>query len=334
MSAKKTQINTRPLVEADFEQVVNIDANITNRRRPGFFQKRLAAALAEPKYFIYLGCESDGELKGFLMARLLEGEYGSEQPVAVLDVIGVEPEAQGQGFGKLLMDRFSEILVHKQVTEIQSQADWRNQDILRFFSAAGFKLAPRNILEREVCYMSTNQLMEEDSTKEEHAEVDYSDPQGDQVGSLVRDKIVCRSLQPDDLDAIVRIDRHLTGHERHAYYQRKINEAVEESGIRVSLVAELKGSIVGFIMARVDYGEFDRTEPVAVLDTIGVIPSFVNYHVGTALLAQLLGNLTTLRLESIRTEVDAEQTELSAFLLNNHFQPAQRLSFSYTIPKH
>ena len=97
MNAVKAQITTRALVERDFEQVVDIDANITNRHRPGFFQKRLAAALTEPKYFIYIGCELNGELKGFLMARLLEGEYGTDQPVAVLDAIGVDPKAQGNG---------------------------------------------------------------------------------------------------------------------------------------------------------------------------------------------------------------------------------------------
>ncbi len=329
MTATNTEISTRPLAEDDLEQVVNIDGLITNRRRPGFFRKRLAAAIAEPKYFIYIGCDLGGKLSGFLMARILEGEYGTNEPVAVLDAIGVDPEAQGRGLGRALMGEFNKILNHKQVSEVQSQADWRNQNILHFFSDAGFTLAPRNILEREVSYMTTNDAEEDESLAEDSAEVDFSEPGGEQIGSLARDKVYCRSLQKGDLDTIIRIDRKVTGFDRSVYLERKVKEVLEETGIRVSLVAEIKDMVVGFIMARVDYGEFDQTDPVAVLDTISVDPGFVHYHVGTALLVQLLGNLTTLRLENIRTEVRADQTELSAFLMRNDFHPAQRLSFSY-----
>lgn len=329
MTATQTELTTRPLMKSDFDLVVNIDAGITGRTRPGFFQKRLDAALAEPKHFIYIGCEYNGKLKGFLLARLLKGEYGMNEPVAVLDVLDVDPAVQGKGLGKALMKAFDNILKHKQIREAQSQADWRNQGILRFFSDAGFNLAPKYILEREVSYVSTNDKQELGSYTTEKTEMDFSDPDGDQVGALARDTVYCRSLQADDFDTLVRIDRKVTGLDRRSYYERKVKEILDESGIRVSLVAELKGILVGFIMARVDYGEFDRTEPIAVLDTIAVDPGFVHHHVGTALLTQLLGNLTTLRLESIRTEISAGQLELTSFLMSNHFYPAQRLSFTY-----
>jgi ribosomal protein S18 acetylase RimI-like enzyme len=103
---------------------------------------------------------------------------------------------------------------------------------------------------------------------------------------------------------------------------------MDETGIRVSLVAEIKGMIVGFIMARVDYGEFDRIEPIAVLDTIGVDPGFAHLYVGRALLAQLLGNLATLRLDKVRTEISADQIDLKAFLMSNDFYPSQHLTFN------
>ena len=103
MTEPASNLTTRPLMESDFPRVVDIDAAITGRNRPGFFEKRLQAALAEPKHFIYIGCEQDGELVGFLMARLLEGEYGQKENVAVLDVIDVDPAVQGKGAGRALM---------------------------------------------------------------------------------------------------------------------------------------------------------------------------------------------------------------------------------------
>lgn len=332
MTQATGELTTRPLLESDFARVVDIDAAVTGRKRPGFFEKRLQAALTEPKHFIYLGCEREGELCGFLMARLLEGEYGQMQPVAVLDVIDVDPAVQGRGVGRRLMQDFDAILQHKQIHEKQSQADWRNQDMLRFFSGTGFRLAPRHMLERQVTYMETGADEEEEAETGANIEIDFSDPAGDQAGSLARDRVVCRSLEEGDLDALVRIDSRVTGLARRAYYERKVREVLEESGIRVSLVAEIKGTVAGFIMVRVDYGEFDRTEPVAVLDTIAVDPDLAHHYVGTALLAQLLGNLATLRLETIRTEVRAEQFDVTAFLMHNRFYPAQRLSFSCELP--
>ncbi|MGZ9112242.1 MAG: GNAT family N-acetyltransferase, partial [Rhodoplanes sp.] len=60
------------------------------------------------------------------------------------------------------------------------------------------------------------------------------------------------------------------------YYQRKVEEVLQESGVRVSLVAEIDDHPVGFIMARVDFGEFGRTEPEAVMDTVGVHPDYAH----------------------------------------------------------
>jgi len=322
-------VKTRPLTRDDFEQVVSIDARLSGRRRPGFYEKRLKAALAEPGYFIYTGCELGGQLKGFLFARLLEGEYGATERVAALDAIGVDPDAQDRGLGRALFQDFEGLLRHKQVREIQSQADWRHQSMLRFFSNAGFRLAPRHVLEREVCYVPTMDTDEEQaSAAGGSGEVDFSDPRGDQVGALVRDAVFCRSLQQGDVPALIRIDRRVTGRERSAFYRRKAQEVLDETGIRSSLVAERDGGVVAFIMTRVDFGEFDRTEPVAVLDSMAVDPGFGHQRIGTALLAQLLDNLASLRLDRIRTEVDYRRFDLLSFLIKNGFVPSQQLAFS------
>jgi len=36
------------------------------------------------------------------------------------------------------------------VQSLQSQADWTNHGLLRFFDSSGFRLAPRVVLERSV----------------------------------------------------------------------------------------------------------------------------------------------------------------------------------------
>jgi ribosomal protein S18 acetylase RimI-like enzyme len=156
-------------------------------------------------------------------------------------------------------------------------------------------------------------------------EIDYSGTAGDDFDALSRDRIPVRSLHEDDLAALVAIDSKATRRNRSAYYARKLDEVMQESGVRVSLVAERDGRPVGFIMARVDFGEFGCAEPEAVIDTIGVDPDYRRRHVGSALMSQLLANLRTLQVDRVRTEVNWNDLSLLAYLDRAGFTPAQRI---------
>ena len=156
----------------------------------------------------------------------------------------------------------------------------------------------------------------------------YSDPNGDDFEALSRDEVMVRSLDAADLAALIRIDKRITGRDRTGYYRRKVDEALQQSGIRLSLVAEEDGIVVGFIMARVDYGEFGQTATTAVIDTLGVDPTFHGRQVGRALVSQLLANLASLRVETVRSMVYWDNFGLLRFLHRCGFRPVQRLAFS------
>lgn len=159
------------------------------------------------------------------------------------------------------------------------------------------------------------------------AEINYGEAPAPDFGPLARDKVPVRAMKESDLPGIVAIDRRITGHNRSDYFKERLAEALFDSDVRVSLVAERDGLPVGFIMARVDLGEFGRFEPAAVLDTIGVDPDCRGQGVGRALLSQLLMNLNTLRIERVRTEIDWRDRELLGFLDHCGFLPSQELCF-------
>ncbi|HWP25462.1 MAG TPA: GNAT family N-acetyltransferase [Xanthobacteraceae bacterium] len=165
----------------------------------------------------------------------------------------------------------------------------------------------------------------------EGREVNYGKSPAPDFGPLARDRIPVRAMTEADLAALIGIDRRITGRDRAEYFGLKMHEALKESDIRVSLVAEQNGMPVGFIMARVDFGEFGRVAPTAVMDTLGVDPDFRNQGVGRALLSQLLANLQTLRVERIRTEVDWHNHALLAFLDRCGFYPSQQLCLDHPI---
>jgi ribosomal protein S18 acetylase RimI-like enzyme len=163
------------------------------------------------------------------------------------------------------------------------------------------------------------------------AEIDYGKPAAPDFAHLARDNVPVRIMREGDLPAVVTIDRRITGRDRSVYLKEKFDEALLESDVRVSLVAESDSRPAGFIMARVDLGEFGRFEPTAVLDTIGVDPDCRNQGVGRALLSQLLANLGTLRIERLRTEVDWRDSQLLAYLDRCGFVPSQELCFDRVI---
>lgn len=165
----------------------------------------------------------------------------------------------------------------------------------------------------------------------EAAEIDYGKPTAPDFGPLARDRIPVRTMREGDLKALIAIDRRITGGDRSAYFQRKFAEALHESDVRVSLVADRDGGPVGFVMARVDFGEFGKIDPTAVIDTIGVDPDYRDQGIGQALISQLLINLMMLRVEQVRTEIDWRDSDLLGFLDHCGFRPSQQLCFEQVI---
>jgi GNAT superfamily N-acetyltransferase len=87
------------------------------------------------------------------------------------------------------------------------------------------------------------------------------------------------------------------------WYERKLERAVRDSDVNVSLGAEHEGVLVGAVLGAVHYGEFGIPEPVAVLDTILVDPLHARRGIASAMLKELASNLTRLGVDRIRTEV-------------------------------
>ena len=141
----------RPLRPDDLEPVVAIDADITGRMRRVFFEKRLQAALSNPRGFIAKAVDNlDGELAGFAIARIQDGEFGDDHRVAVLDVIGVDPHDRHVGAGTVLLDDISAELKKRNIGEMRTQVDWQDANLMHFFANAGFDLAFDQVLERPV----------------------------------------------------------------------------------------------------------------------------------------------------------------------------------------
>jgi GNAT superfamily N-acetyltransferase len=133
-----------------------------------------------------------------------------------------------------------------------------------------------------------------------------------------------RKLRPQDLEEVIALDAKATGRRREEYFKLKLKQALSDTGIQMSLGAELEGPFVGFLLARVYYGEFGAPEPVAVLDTMGVHPHFRGRGVGGERIDQLRTNLLGLGIRVLQTEVAWNNPDLLTFFQGEGFQPAPR----------
>ena len=136
---------------------------------------------------------------------------------------------------------------------------------------------------------------------------------------------VVRRLRPGDLERVIALDARIVGRPRHGYLSHKLQVNLLQSSVQISLGVEVDGSLVGFLLARVWTGEFGATDPVAVLDTLGIHPDFQGQGLGHALLDQLATNLRGLGVSSLRTEVAWEDQDLLRFFHEMRFVPAERL---------
>jgi ribosomal protein S18 acetylase RimI-like enzyme len=144
------------------------------------------------------------------------------------------------------------------------------------------------------------------------------------VETRERGAVVVRRLQAEDLEAVINLDAKNAGRRRGEYFRLKLKQSLEETGIALSLAAELDGVFAGFLLARVYYGEFGLIEPAAVLDTIGVHPDFQGHGLGAALLDQLRTDLAALGVPSLQTEVSWDDPHLITFFQHQGFRPAER----------
>ncbi len=149
-AASSATRRSRSLGSADLERVIAIDRAHTGHERRRFFEKRFAAAKAQPDEFVLVGVADGASLAGFAFAHLLHGEFGRDEMGATLDAIGVAPDSHERGFGQLLIEELADVLRRRGVKSLHSQADWTNHNLMRFFAASGLKLAPRLVLERSV----------------------------------------------------------------------------------------------------------------------------------------------------------------------------------------
>ena len=144
---------------------------------------------------------------------------------------------------------------------------------------------------------------------------------------------VMRVLKASDLEAIVAIDEKVAKQNRREYYARKIATITDpERSINTSIVAEIDGKVVGFVMGDVYFGEFGIPETTATIDTLGVDPTIQNKGIASELLDQFMMNMKAAGVNKVYTLVNWDDFALEKFFSRHKFVPSKRINLEYQMP--
>jgi GNAT superfamily N-acetyltransferase len=134
-----------------------------------------------------------------------------------------------------------------------------------------------------------------------------------------------RPLTPDDLDAVVAIDRKHSGESRRGFYEKRLERALRNPKGFI-YVGVCKGdTLAGFAFARLLGGEFGCEDVVAALDAIGVDPDRKGAGLGRRLMAGLEDVMRKKGVGELQTQASWTNQDLLHFLGAAGFQTAPRI---------
>jgi predicted N-acetyltransferase YhbS len=121
-----------------------------------------------------------------------------------------------------------------------------------------------------------------------------------------------RPLKKKDIETIVEIDEKVLGENRRDYWERKFS-LMNDKATKISLVAEMEGKVVGFILGDVSGWEFGVPDTIGWIDTIGIDPVYQKRGLATALANEVIKNLKAIGVRAVYTLVSWSDWDLLQF---------------------
>ncbi len=136
-----------------------------------------------------------------------------------------------------------------------------------------------------------------------------------------------RALKPEDLDAVIKIDRGITGRGRRGFFEKrlKVAQSGTENFIAIATEDEAGGELTGYAIARVQAGEFGDDSLMAILDIIGVDPTCQHSGLGSQLIDGITTTMGKLGIKELRTQASWSDTAVIPFFAANGFTLTSRI---------
>ncbi len=132
-------------------------------------------------------------------------------------------------------------------------------------------------------------------------------------------------LGADDLEAVIAIDKTLSGTSRRGFFEKRLAAALDEPGDFIYVGLREGKRLVGFALARLVEGEFGKPGARAMLDAIGVDPNHKSELAGHQLLSAVEEVLRNKGVGELTSQVEWENQNLLTFFASAGFTMAPRI---------
>jgi len=131
-------------------------------------------------------------------------------------------------------------------------------------------------------------------------------------------KILIRKMRKDDADDVSRIDAAITKAPSRLNFKPIVAEATKRNS-NASLVAEIRGKVVGFMISIITAGIFG-TDKIAWISMFGVDPKYMGQEIGKSLAKGIFEYYREKGVKKIYTSVRWDSTDLLSFFKTLGFE--------------
>ena len=137
-------------------------------------------------------------------------------------------------------------------------------------------------------------------------------------------EIRIRQMTPNDIEAVMSIDRKISGLNRSLTYD--INDVIG-GNIELSFVAEVDDKAVGFVLSSLAYVS-DEIFEACVIQTMGVDPDYWRRGIASKLIQALLDAARSKGIRMIRIMIDKKDSELIGLFEHLSFTRGRFIDYS------
>ena len=148
------------------------------------------------------------------------------------------------------------------------------------------------------------------------------------MSAVGRDAIDIRRMTDSDLDGVIDLIKKITKGKSRITYRDLIAD-YPGGTLDLSFVAEAKGQMVGFILARVEFIYIPVVE-VCLIQTVGVDPEYQGRRIGSTLVQKLIDQCHLEEVDTIRALVAQDDEPLRRFIEYLGFRRSNIVNYDKT----
>src|SRR2546427_13001497 len=124
--------------ERDIPRAVEIESAIMGPKKSTTLRGSLTAYLSKGERNACLVADAGGKVVGFLVGDIRAWDFGEDQEIGWIRIVGIDPGFQGHGGGKALGEALMRYFGNSGITTLRTTVEWDSGDLIAYFRTLGF----------------------------------------------------------------------------------------------------------------------------------------------------------------------------------------------------